>query len=147
MKLKKPYKNLDETLCYIKTQIWDSLYFASDWIPLNVNTPDHLFFILKQNTVYKLDPPGVELLQSFPTLMERNYWGIPGAGDCDCFTIAATSCAIVLNMPCKIVLTGREPGRAVHIYNEICGKPFDLTQPYYGSERFYPYKQKIKANG
>ena len=25
---------------------------------------------------YKNDPPGIELLQSVPTLFENNYWGV-----------------------------------------------------------------------
>jgi hypothetical protein len=87
-----PYKNLMYTLQMMGKQVAESVQFADQFLP-RATTPKEIWFILKDNLVYKNDPPGIELLQSFPSLMNDNYWGIPGAGDCDCFTIAALACA------------------------------------------------------
>jgi transglutaminase-like putative cysteine protease len=98
---------------------------------------------LKASTTYKLDPKGIELLQSMPTLFEDNYWGLPGAGDCDCFSIAYAACMNVINIPCKFVLAGREPGQFVHVYCIIFYRgawyPVDLTNAEFGTERNYKY--------
>jgi hypothetical protein len=90
-----PYKNLMYTLQMMGKQVAESVQFADQFLP-RATTPKEIWFILKDNLVYKNDPPGIELLQSFPSLMNDNYWGIPGAGDCDCFTIAALACAAVV---------------------------------------------------
>lgn len=100
---------------------------------------------LKPNLQYVNDPNDAELLQSFQTLMTNNWHGLPGAGDCDCFTIAATSCLIVSNIPCEIVLAGDVYDEPTHIYN-YCKYgsgwiAFDLTEPNFGEERYYKHKQ------
>jgi hypothetical protein len=106
---------------------------------------------LKNAVEYKSDPPGVELLQTLPTLLTNNYWGKPGLGDCDCFTIAFTSCCIVKNIPVKIVLCGHKKGEYSHIYNlaEMNKAWFeaDLTQPAFGSARKYRDYKILTVNG
>lgn len=101
------------------------------------------------HTVYKHDPKDAELLQSMHTLMDDNYHGISGAGDCDCFTIAATACFIASGNRCEIVLVGNMPGTFTHIYNRVyyAGSmvPFDLTQPNFATERKYNFKKVIEV--
>lgn len=111
--------------------------------------PKDIFYLLKAATRYKHDPPGVELLQSMQTLLtDANYWGIPGAGDCDCFTIAYTACMKAVNIPVKIVLAGRRKNEFVHVYNvvRLYGEdiPADLTNAEFGTERPYLYHREIK---
>ena len=102
---KMPYKNLVHTLQMMAKQINESVEFADQFIPM-VTTPQEIWFVLKDNLTYKNYPPGIELLQSFPSLMNDNYWGIPGAGDCDCFTIAALACAAARSIPARAVIVG-----------------------------------------
>lgn len=77
------------------------------------------------------------------TLFEDNYWGISGAGDCDCFSITYAACMNVVNIPCKFVLAGRQPNQWVHVYCVIFWRgtwwPVDLTNPEFGTERNYKY--------
>lgn len=106
--------------------------------------PAEVFDFLKSEVVYKHDPPGVELLQSMPTLFsEDNVHGIYGAGDCDCFTTAslASLCVKGYNSGLGIYLVGRSKDAPVHIYAAIHSIPFDLTNNKLGQERHYPYKQ------
>jgi len=108
-----------------------------------------LFALLKQHTTYRNDPPGVELLQSMPTLMHNNYYGIPGAGDCDCFTIAAVACCKVENIPVRIVIVGNTEKNPTHVYAEVMdgGRwvAFDLCSPFYGETKKYRYLSRIKV--
>lgn len=98
---------------------------------------------LKAHTTYKNDPPGIELLQSLPTLLDDNYWGSPGLGDCDCFTIAFTACCKAKGVPVKIILAGRKPNEFTHIYNlaKMNGSWFDadLTEPGFSQRRYYKH--------
>lgn len=143
MVAKFTYKDLEQCLFYLFIQIKQSVGYARGWLPGNIETPEELFNLLKANVTYKNDFPETELLQTMRTLFERNPHGIPGAGDCDCFTITATACCISLNMSCDIVLVGRTKREPVHIYNLVEGEPFDLTEGYFGEKRFYKYKQLI----
>lgn len=146
MKMKIPYKDIGHTIEMMGRQIEDSLGYAAGFAPGEPD-PKHLFFILKQNLVYHNDPEGIELLQSFPSMMENNYWGIPGAGDCDCFTIAAVACCIENGIPVRIVIVGNSPAAPSHVYCEVLdqGKwiPFDLVNSQYGETRSYAYKKYI----
>ena len=149
MELVKPYKDIAETMKYLLMQVKESLSYADNFLPGNMNKNDmqYLFDLLKANTTYMLDGPDTELLQSMPTLFDNNYWGIRGAGDCDCFVITVTACCIVLNAPCKIVLAGRSRKMPVHIYNLVkvndTWQPFDLTADMLGVVRNYPHTQVI----
>lgn len=147
---KMPYVNLDHALKYFKIQVIDSLPFAARYVP-QFDNPEQLFNWLKTRVTYKHDPPGVELFQTFPRLMsENNFHSIPGAGDCDCFTIATLAACIVNGWTNNvgIKLVGRQPGTPVHIYQYIDWNGrrqfLDLTNNSYNSERFYPYYQNLK---
>ena len=139
--------SLNDTIEGMRLQIKDSLPFARKWVK-GYRSPKEIFYLLKSSTTYKHDPPGVELLQSMQTLFLDNYWKIPGAGDCDCFTIAYSACMIAVNIPVQIVLAGRKPDEFTHVYNyvRLYGDvmPADLTNGEFGSERDYPYIKIIK---
>jgi len=147
MKLLEPYESLDRTLIMMKRQVIDSLPFAIDFLPEGKMKPSSIFNFLKEETIYFSDPSGIELLQSMPTLFgNNNQHGIYGAGDCDCFTIAALASLIAKGYESGtgIFLVGRSKYCPVHIYASIYGVPFDLTNNKLGQERNYPYKQYLK---
>jgi len=131
----------------MKGQIVESgAYGLSEVKPLD--TPEAVFNWLKLRTTYKHDPKNIELFQTLETLLDNNFHGVPGAGDCDCFTIAALGLLIANGMDnCGIVLAGRSPLYPVHIwaYCDYKGKRFnlDLTNRYFDQTRPYPYLQYI----
>jgi len=151
MELKKKYKDLDDTLFHLKLQVKHSLPFASIVVP-EFSHPRELFDWLKKRVTYKNDPPETELLQSMQTLLSGNFWGIKGAGDCDCFTIATLASAIVNGWDnLYIVLVGRQKSHPVHIYTVIYwgGKRYviDLTNKEFNQERdSYKYFQEVPVN-
>ncbi len=139
------YNNLNQTLEGIRTQVLDSLEFCAFDMP-EFNNPTDMFNSLRLMTTYHNDPNGTELLQSVQTLFDNNYWGISGAGDCDCFTILTLAMCVVHQWnDNEIVLVGRNKKKAVHIYSAVIvkGKRYtlDLTNPYINMERDYKYKQ------
>ena len=147
MQLKKPYVDINDTLRHMKIQIMDGVPYADATTP-EIKTPRELWDFLKPKLKYKNDPKNVELLQSYETLMRNNYWGTPGAGDCDCFTIATQTVAIVCGFQnTNILLCGRSRQAPVHIYSVIyfAGRRcvLDFTQPSFDSERYYPLTQEI----
>lgn len=151
MELKKPYKDIHETMKYIKLQIIDSVPFACMTVP-QFRKPSELFYWLKNRTRYKNDPEGTELLQSMQTMFRNNWHGESGLGDCDCFTITAIASMIANQWHgLSIILVGREKSHPVHIYASIKwnGKTeiFDLTNPRYNFERkSYKYKQVLPVH-
>jgi len=149
MVLKEKYTTLQRTLDAMQAQIEDSLSFARNFVPRG-ETPRSLFTLLKQHTTYRHDPPGVELLQSMPTLMHNNFYGIPGAGDCDCFVIAAVSSCVVEKIPVRIVVVGNTRKNPTHVYCEVLDggrwTAFDLCSPFYGETKKYRYLSRINVN-
>lgn len=145
MKAIYPTTTLSRTLWGIRRQVKDSLDYADQWCIYD--NPRDIFRQLKAHVTYKNDPPDIELLQSLPTLMENNYWGSPGTGDCDCFTIAYTACCIAKGIPVKIVLAGRKPDEFTHIYNLVrmngVWYDADLTENRFGKRRDYKYLKLI----
>jgi hypothetical protein len=142
-----PYTDINATMRGIRTQVIDSIDYVCENLP-SYSTLESMFNSLKSMVTYKNDPPGVELLQSVQTLFEQNYWGIPGAGDCDCFTILVlTACLCNGWNEQRIVLAGRNKLAPVHIWSEVKhnGKWYamDLTQPFINSTREYKYKQYL----
>lgn len=147
------YRSLEQVLLAIKQQVYDSLPAAER---LNIyGTPEEIFNKLKAKLIYTPDPNGNELLQQLDTLLNNNgnnYHGIDGAGDCDCFTIAAL--ATLYNAGYKnlfIVLTGRIYAQPpVHIFAQVFLANrnklynFDLTQKEFNTVRHYPYYQRLK---
>ena len=147
--LKKRYKDLNEVMRYIRLQVEESIPFAQSFVPQS-SDPVALFHWIKPYLHYRKDPPGVELLQSFPTLIKNNYYGKSGTGDCDCFTIAMISACAVQNWPGSriwVKLAGRNKYTAVHIWSGVDYKgketALDLTNPVPAYERDYQYVQKI----
>lgn len=147
--LKKRYKDLNEVMRYIRLQVEESIPFAQSFVPQS-SDPVALFHWLKPYLHYRKDPPGVELLQSFPTLIKNNYYEKSGTGDCDCFTIAMISACAVQNWKGSriwIKLAGRNKFTAVHIWSGVDYKgketALDLTNPVPAYERDYQYVQKI----
>lgn len=131
----------------MKGQIIESGSYALSETP-ELNTPQQVFDWLKLRTTYKHDPKNIELFQTLETLLQNNFHGVPGAGDCDCFTIAALGLLIANGFNnCGIVLAGRSPLYPVHIwaYCDYEGKRYnlDLTNKYFDQTRHYPYTQYI----
>ncbi|SRR6266436_5652035 len=145
MKLLTDYHSLEDTLLGLKQQVIDSMAFAKKNIPV-FNSPEELYYWMRERTKYVKDPPGTELLQSLPTLVAGSRLGVPWGGDCDCFTIASLS-ALIANgfAPVYVILVGRQADAPVHIYAGVEDGgivPFDLTNEDYGYERTnYPYQQ------
>jgi hypothetical protein len=145
--LRIPYTDINATMEGIRTQVLDSLYFCKNDMP-RFTDPESMFNNLRQMITYKNDPPGVELLQTAGTLFNSNYHGIPGAGDCDCFSILVLAmCAVHGWNDQKIILAGRTKLAPVHIWTQVKfgGKWYDmdLTQTYFNTSRKYKYIQKI----
>lgn len=141
------YQNLNHALKYLRRQISESIPYALSEMP-TFSSPEEAFKYLRSKTTYKKDPKGVELFQTLPTLFKNNYHGVSGAGDCDCFTIAAIATLLANGYTnCGIVLVGRSPLVPVHIYAyvDIDGKRryFDLTNKKFDYEREYPFRQEI----
>jgi predicted transglutaminase-like cysteine proteinase len=84
-------------------------------------------------------------------LLNDNWHNIPGAGDCDCFTISTIALLISQGWKnIKIILVGRSEGAPVHIYTVIYWKGkrkvLDLTNKKYNQERKYPLIQELPVN-
>lgn len=148
---KMQYQNLNHALKLFKVQVLEGIPYAQTECP-KFDTPEEAFDWLKLRTKYKNDPKGTELFQTLPTLLENNFHGITGHGDCDCFTIAILSILAANNFKnIGIVLVGRNTFNPVHIYayyvNDKGEKQFlDLTNKYFNQTRHYPYKQEIPFN-
>lgn len=125
------YRGLDQVLNLIHYKIKESLPFAREYVPNYIHSAEDLFYFLKSKLIYKSDPKGIELLQSFPALMLDNYHGIAGAGDCDCFVIAGAASLHSIGIPYTIELAGNGKN-PTHIYLAVHGKCFDLTRPKFG---------------
>lgn len=146
MKLKIPYPGLSETLLYLKKQVIFSVPFAIDYLPPGTMSIREIWDMLKEDTIYFNDPYRIELLQSMPTLFgEENQHKIYGAGDCDCFTIAALTCLTVKGYTnLKVCLAGRNEYTPAHVYVQVNDLVFDLTNKELGKERPYPYIQRLQ---
>lgn len=108
--------------------------------------PEKLWNQLKLLLTYRNDPKGIELIQGIDTLLNKNYYGVPGMGDCDCFTCAVLSIAFAHGKPAIIVLAGNKG--ATHIYPELIapnGRNYsvDLTNDFFNIRRPYKKNQYI----
>jgi len=146
-----PYRDLNHALKLLRLQIIEGIPYAQSNCP-QFKTPLDAFNWLKMRTKYKNDPNNTELFQTLPTLLEDNFHGITGHGDCDCFTIAILTILAANNFNnIGIVLVGRNRFTPVHIYayykDEKGEKHFlDLTNKYYNQTRRYTYFQEIPFN-
>jgi transglutaminase-like putative cysteine protease len=140
------YKSLEDVLFQIVKIARQGVSYMEKKIPASISTPEQLFYYLSTITDYRDDPPNTELLQSPQSIFENNYWGNPGTGDCDCFTILFISGLLALGVPrssIEIVLAGNTRNVPKHIYSKVNGVPYDLTNGYSGYERDYAYLQHI----
>ncbi len=145
--LYEPYKDINRTLRGLRTQVIDSLEYCVFNMP-KFDNPVDMFNHLRLITTYRLDPKNVELIQTVPTLMESNYHGVSGAGDCDCFTVLTLAMCIANGWNDNfIILVGRTKVSPVHIYSAVKFKgeliTLDLTNAYANIERPYKYRQII----
>lgn len=148
LKYKIPYNSLNDTLEALTIQAMLSVNYCAQKWGTN-NSLSRIFTIVKQNTTYVNDPRDVELIQSVPTLIENNYHGIPGAGDCDCFSVFLIALLIANGFQPNqifIVLQGRTIKTPSHIFIECENKYLDATENHYNTMRNYPYIQKIKLS-
>jgi len=140
------YIDLEDVLYQIVKIAREGVNYMARKIPAYIRTPEQLFIYLSTITNYRDDPPDTELLQSPKSLFEANYWGTPGTGDCDCFTILLLASLLAMGYNpnrIEIVLAGRSKTIPKHIYLTLDGKPMDLTNSFYNYERDYPYLQHI----
>ena len=144
---KIPYPGLNESLKHLRTQVIHSLPYTVKNLP-RFSTPEEIFKYCKSKYTFRNDPPGTELFQTVPTLLQNNDIGNPGHGDCDDATIFCL--AELLNSgftDIGIVLTGRNKTNASHIYVYVIDngqrKILDLTNKNFNQERPYPFKQYI----
>jgi transglutaminase-like putative cysteine protease len=145
----QPYKSLIHTLRSLKAQSLEGGNFMKKNIPTYISEPRDLFYFLKDRVTYKNDPKGIELIHSPESLFHDNYHGKPGSGDCDDFTMLSIAGLKAMGVPeaqINVCLTGRSKTVPRHIYLNVKGTPFDLTNDLYGEERPYPYKQEIPLN-
>jgi hypothetical protein len=146
--LKRRYKDINDTMRAIKTQIIDGMQFAVTKTP-EFKTPEELWNWLKPQLTYEDDPQGTELLQCIQTLLtNKNHHGKKGRGDCDCFSIACCTLMIANDWDnINVVLAGRTKKNPVHIYMEIQFKgkwyTLDFTNKRFNTERPYPLTQRI----
>lgn len=148
MVLKEKYTNIDRVLEALIYQVNDSIEYCKAELG-SFRDPEQMFNFLRLATTYHKDPTDIELIQSVPTLFDNNFWGIPGAGDCDCFTVLTLACCYANDWNNnQIVLKGRTHKNPVHIFsNTTIGNEtynLDLTNPYINEIRKYPLTQKIK---
>ncbi len=143
-----PYKDIHHTMQMVKVQIKDSIPFACKVVPKFQN-PSQLYYWLKDRVTFINDKKNFEQLQTMQTLFKDNLHGVPGGGDCDCFTITA-----VASMICQgwdniyVLICGRKKSHPVHIYAVIYWngerQVFDLTNKKFNFERAgYRYYQEI----
>jgi len=140
------YKTLEDVLFQIGKISRKGVSYMARKVPAFVTSAEQLFYYLSSITDYRDDPPNTELLQSPQSLFEKNYWGVPGTGDCDCFSIMSISALVALGYSpnrLEIVLAGNTRNTPKHIYLKVDGKPFDLTNAFFNYERNYPYLQHI----
>ena len=99
------------------------------------------------HTMFHSDPKGTELLMTLPTFFLDNWFGEPGAGDCDDFVIAVTTTMRAQGYGVTVYLGGRSKAQPVHIWNSVTWKGkeylFDLTEPHFNTERDYKYIQPL----
>jgi hypothetical protein len=145
--LKIPYQDINETLKGLHIQVCDSLNYCAQ--NFEYKNPRQMYYDLLPKIKYKNDPPGTELIQSVPTLFERNYWGTSGMGDCDCFSVLTLAVGAVNKWKQRIVLCGREYSAPVHIFTQVYwnGKwrTVDLTARLYDTHRKYPLYQYLEV--
>jgi len=140
------YKSLADTLNMLEKQIAISVPFAEDYCEMVAENPYSLFRFLRSQVIYKDDPEGVELIQSMPSLFLNNYYGVPGMGDCDCFTVTACASMIAKGIPTGFTIYGNDKW-PTHIAADAYDPNrtiFDLVAPDLGMVREYAWEQSFR---
>ncbi len=149
MKYKIKYRSLEQTLKALQNQARESIPYSYE-LTDGIRNPEDLFYYLKTLVTYKSDPPGIELIHSVPSLFEDNFHKVPGAGDCDCFTVLSLACLHCLTVQPYVVLAGNQKEHPTHIYTSGLWKKkyftFDLTQNWFNQERQYKFRQILDTN-
>jgi transglutaminase-like putative cysteine protease len=88
---------------------------------------------------------------SVQTLLDasKNPHGIPGAGDCDDFSVFALAAAMYFNLPANLILAGNKRQSPTHVYVEIYldgWHTYDLTAPSLDMTKKYTFTNSIQAN-
>lgn len=149
LEFKRKYKNINDTLFWLIQQSLVSIPYCIENFGNNNSLRD-IWAIGKANLIYRNDAPGIEQLQSAGTLFENNIHNIPGAGDCDCFTIFTIAMALASGVNEKdinIFLQSNSKKYPSHILTAFnIGSDYiyiDFTQPSYNTIRKYNYQQII----
>jgi hypothetical protein len=146
-----PYPGLKKTLKYLLDQSLISIDYCIDRFGTD-NTIKDIWQIGKNNLTYVNDAYKIEQIQSVGTLFENNIHDIPGAGDCDCFTVYTIAMLLASNYPTKnifIVLQGNKKDAPSHILtayiDEKTGEKYylDFTQPMFNTVRTYKFYDVI----
>jgi len=143
----KDYDDINDVLYWLVEQAQVGIPYCLDAFP-PFKDPAEMYYYFLNRVTYHDDPIRKELIQGPCTLFEENFYGIPGAGDCDCFvTLLLASCWANGWTRVYILLYGKTKQRPTHI--SMCvdfdGRTYymDLTEKKFDVERFYPYRQKL----
>lgn len=147
IEFKEKYTDINEVLYWLVEQAKVGVPYCVEKFP-QFKDPAEMYYYFSNRVQFHADPPATELIQSPGTLFEDNYFGIPGAGDCDCFVCLLLACGWANNwQECYIVLYGRSKKWPSHISLMIMhdGREcyMDLTESGFNTERHYPLKQLI----
>lgn len=99
---------------------------------------------VKPLVTFKRDPPTVDTIQGITTFFDpaKNIHGLPGAGDCDCYTSILASICKANNLQYTYIIQGN--GKPSHIAISINGFICDLTNNRPNYLRPYTQTQNIK---
>lgn len=147
IEFREPYKNINTTLYWLVEQAKTGIPYCREAFP-EFRDPAEMYQYFNGRVTYHNDPPGVELIQSPGTMFENNYFGISGAGDCDCFvTLLLSACWANGWGETYICLYGNSKKFPSHISMMIIfdGRPYymDLTEKKFDVERDYTNKQEL----
>ncbi|MBW1841119.1 MAG: hypothetical protein JRI75_04935, partial [Deltaproteobacteria bacterium] len=117
MRLTENYKDIHHTLEMLLHQAAESVPYCVENLP-SFENPQDMWHFLKNATTYKLDPPGIEMIQTAHSLFHDNYHNITGAGDCDCFTVLTIAATIANSLGTPYIeLRGNNKRQPSHIYS------------------------------
>ena len=145
-KLLIPHPGLAEVLGYIILQADTSVNYCADRFGTS-NTVADIWQIGKSRLIYENDDPQIEQIQSVQTLFENNIHNIPGAGECDCFTVFTIAMLKASKHNIKkisIYLQGNNNKTPSHVLTDYNGIKIDFTQPTIDSIRKYNFYDIIK---
>jgi len=139
---------VSHVLEHIKIQISEGVDYALETLP-TFQTPEHLFYYLKDRVTYMNDPETIELIMTMQTMLTGTRTGVPGGGDCDDFTITSVASLISQGWEdIEIILAGRNAKNPVHIYCRVLFQGewfvFDLTNEQFNEERKYNFYQELE---